>query len=142
MKAIVWIIGVVIVVVVAVGVFLVLNAGGVIKTAVERLLAVFDQHLGVHLIRVDTRHTGKHLADRVAVDGKVHDDPVIRRDLRRDLQTQHCFFERYRGRAAGGRLLIRNLLSRLDQGLFLIGGDQLRASGTWLFALRPALLQQ
>ena len=60
------------------------------------------------------------LADRVLRDREVHDDAIVRRDLRHDVEAQHRLLERHRRRAARRRLLIRNLRTLEDARLALV----------------------
>ncbi len=52
--------------------------------------------------------------------GQIQDDPVVRGDLWRDLETQHRLLEGDRGRPAGRGLHIGDLVSLLDQGRLLV----------------------
>src|SRR6185437_4896700 len=94
-------------------------------------LAVVHQYLRDDFLSVDggdVHATGLDdiLTDAVLVDVEIEDDAVVRCDLRRHLQGQHRLLERNRGRAARGRLLVGDLDTLLDGGLFLVGRNDTR----------------
>ncbi len=94
------------------------------------------QYVGRDLLGIDRRSRRGYRADAVLVDIQVHDDVVVRRDLRFHLQRQSGFFERDAGGTTRGRLLIRNLRALLDRCFDLVGGDHARTRDDLAFAVR------
>ena len=70
---------------------------------------------------------GEDLADGVLLHLEVHDDPVVRRDARRDGELEHRGLERDRRRAARRGRQVRDLRALRDDRLLLVGRDHARA---------------
>src|SRR6516165_11450692 len=119
----------------------VLALRGLEDAAEHHRLAVVHQHLGCDLAGVDRgdvhaagRH--HHAADAVVAHVEVHDDAVVGRDLRGDLERQHRLLELNGGGAARGGLLIRDLDALLDGRFLLVGGDHARGGDDVRLRLR------
>ena len=104
-----------------------------VDAADDRGVAVVDGDLRDDVLGVDRRHESaagdRHeLADRVLADFDRHDDAVVRRDLRRHVETQHGLLELHGRRAVGGaRSHIGNLGALLDARLLVVRGHDARA---------------
>src|SRR5690606_11245981 len=98
-----------------------------IDTTEHHGFAIGHQHLGFDLGDVDGGNTTGHvdLAHRVLVDHQVHDDVVVRRDLRGNVQLQHGLLEGGGSSTTGRGFLIGNLGTVFDGGLLLVAGDDL-----------------